>query len=113
MKTGAELISDERARQPGLGFDAEHDSQHDDGVLAVIAAIMATDGTDAHLVDPLDRVIWEGGICDDPWELTSKHRKDRVRQLAIAGALIAAEIDRIQGRSPNTVLGETRRDLPK
>ncbi len=85
--TGASLIAAERERHSG-SWTSEHDDGHTDGSLAVIAATIAVDGTDAKVVDPLDR-----GSGHDPWGLISKHH-DRLRQLTIAGALIAAEIDR-------------------
>lgn len=37
-----------------------------------------------------------GPYCNDLWGLLRKHQRDRIRQLVIAGALIAAEIDRMQ-----------------
>ena len=94
MKTGIELIAEERAEQIGKhGWTPEHDDTHTDGSLRVVAATLACDGTDAAVTDPLDR----GSDCD-PWGLLEKLQGDenRVHRLAVAGALIAAEIDRIQ-----------------
>jgi len=87
MKTGIELIAEERARQIELeGWTQEHDDQHTAGELAKNAAICAVRGTDAYVIDPSD---------GPDWLLASKHGEP-VKRLIIAGALIAAEIDRLQ-----------------
>lgn len=87
MKTGIELIAEERQRQIDVeGWSLEHDDDHLYGTLAVVAAQLAVAGTDATVMDPLDR---------SSWGLVEKHQ-DRTRRLVIAGALIAAEIDREQ-----------------
>jgi hypothetical protein len=93
---GAELITQERQRQiDAEGYTPEHDDEHTYGTLAVVAATLACDGTDAVVVDQLGR-----GTADDPWGLLSKHGYqaggDEIHSLVIAGALIAAEIDRLQ-----------------
>jgi hypothetical protein len=90
---GARLIVEERDRQMHEeGWTTEHDDQHIPGDLAVEAAALAVYGTDAELEDPLDRV---GEKKRDAWGLVEKHRDNPVRMLVIAGALIAAEIDRM------------------
>lgn len=92
MKTGVQLISEERQRQIEIKkWTADHDDGHTDGSLVVSAAQVACDGTDAHVEDPLDR----------DWGIVARHgvngkEPDRLHMLAVAGALIAAEIDRIQ-----------------
>ena len=98
MKTGVELIAEERARQVAVeGWTAEHDDQHKDGSLAVNPALLAVCGTDAELID------WA------PNRLTWKIRsKTRVEQLAKAGALIAAEIDRHQRAATQTNKAEAK-----
>ena len=86
--TGIEMIAAERRRQvEEEGYSATHDDQHVMGDLAVVAAALAVQGTDAEISDPFGR-------HDDPWGLVRKHRGNRVRGLVIAGSLIAAEIDR-------------------
>ena len=100
VKTGCLLIVEERFRQRTVeGWTAEHDDTHDNGEMAIEAANLAADGTDAT-------------VCPefiDGWGLARKHRGNRIRQLVIAGALIAAEIDRLQrvASGPNT---EVRHD---
>lgn len=91
--TGSELIAAERLRQiHEKGYDAAHDDRHDYGVLAIIAAGLAVQHTDATVSDPRLRVDGRS----DVWDLAQKHRYDHIRCLTIAGALIAAEIDRLQ-----------------
>lgn len=92
MKTGIELIADERCRQVKVkGWSADHDDSHTLGDLAVEAARCAVNGTDASVSDPLER----------DWGIVARHgvhgkEPDRIHTLAVAGALIAAEIDRLQ-----------------
>jgi hypothetical protein len=76
-------IAAERERQRAK-FSTEHDDGHKHAELAVAAAELAAHGTDVSFDD------------GDAWGLVRKHGKDRVRSLQVAGALIAAEIERIQ-----------------
>jgi hypothetical protein len=85
MKTSIELIADERQRQVVLAWTPEHDDDHTDESLRVNAARLAVKGTDAVVIDQANRCVWN--CVNEP---------DKVRQLVIAGALIAAEIDRLQ-----------------
>ena len=101
MKTGVELIDEERRRQIDVeGWTKEHDKQHEEGELANAGAYYAlTDdmltfidkywGNDMHLT------IWQFDL-----ESLKRNRRDgsldnRIRELQKAGALIAAEIDRL------------------
>lgn len=78
---GVDLIRRERERQVSEeGWTPEHDDAHVDGVLSRAAACYAHPPLFFHLW-PWDRHWWKPG--------------DRVRELAKAGALIAAEIDRL------------------
>jgi hypothetical protein len=83
---GVELISAERNRQLSE-WDGEHDDEHEDGQLAVRAAELAILHTDEGITDFTHE--------HDEWGLVAKHGHDSVRSLTIAGALIAAEIDRL------------------
>jgi hypothetical protein len=97
---GAGRIACERVRQKQKWRDV-HDDEHDRADLAIVAAQIAVHETDASVECPAD--LWEGlDDHSDPWGLIAKHRYDRVRQLTIAGALIAAEIDRLQRAQPPT-----------
>lgn len=85
MRTGIELIAEERRRQIAIeGWTPEHDDKHKGGELSTAAACYS-----APHIDEL--VSW--------WPWNKKWWKptpeDRVRELAKAGALIAAEIDRL------------------
>lgn len=89
--TGAELIAAERRRQvEAEGWIPEHDAEHVDAEL-VIAAICYLDHV-YEIGEPEapapDTWPWH----DDWW----KPSEDPVRNLVKAGALIAAEIDRLQ-----------------
>ncbi len=74
--TGAELIVAERVRQRRKFSDA-HDDAH---------------GGDEALTDTAVDLIYGN---HDAWGI-SKKWPDRIRQLSIAGALIASEIDRLK-----------------
>lgn len=93
MKSGIELIAEERQEQlEKHGWNLMHDVLHTDGALAKVAATLAANGTDL-------RTICAGsayGTNDNPWGLVDKLQNDRIHQLRVAGALIAAEIDRLQ-----------------
>jgi hypothetical protein len=101
---GIDRIERERDRQiKEEGWTSDHDDEHEDGELALVAALYATP---IRLVDKK---------MDDPWpeywlkkydkrprdldgnilETIDMKRYDRIRTLEKAGALIAAEIDRI------------------
>ena len=90
-RSGVELIAVERQRQvEGEGWTEGHDNSHVDGELAKAAAAYAwpgdMDSRDGRRVHR--SVLW-------PWE-DGWSPGDRVRELTKAGALIAAEIDRIE-----------------
>lgn len=90
MKTGIELIKEERERQINEeGWTPEHDDEHAVGELAMAGSCyaMIPEYRPAELA-PL------GWPWSDKWYKPTP--KDRVRELQKAGALIAAEIDRLQ-----------------
>lgn len=112
MKTGIELIAEERRRQvESEGWTPEHDAEHTSGQLAAAAAVYAApieiyrdatsdemaydDQTQFNYIPDRDnsyyslRRVW-------PWQKHELKRGDRMRELTKAGALIAAEIDRLQ-----------------
>lgn len=105
--TGTELIAAERERQiDQLGYTQEHDQEHVDSDLAFAAAVYAAPATiyllristDAHLAEHGDggRVEWV-----EPWPLEWDRKpravtnQERIDELTKAGALIAAELDRL------------------
>ncbi len=87
MKTGIDLIAAERRRQiMEEGWTPEHDAEHVNGELALAAACYTS-----------------GDFGNWPWDPQWLKPKDRVRDLVRAGALIAAELDRLaknQGDQP-------------
>jgi len=90
MKTGIEIIADERKRQvESEGWTSEHDDQYVEEQLAEAAA--------SYALPPLwrtspDRIPITWPFHNRWWKPTPD---DRLKELAKAGALIAAEIDRI------------------
>ncbi len=87
MKTGVRLIAEERKRQvEEEGWTAEHDATHVNNEMP--------DAAICYLVDQQHRDYeafpWP---WDDKWWKPTPD--DRVRELVKAGALIAAEIDRL------------------
>lgn len=97
MKTGIELIAEERLRQVSkLGWTAKHDDEHFNGELSRAAAVYAM-GKDFRYLD--------SGISNSetpslprawPWiERCKVEDGSQIGNLIKAGALIAAEIDRL------------------
>ncbi len=106
--TGTDRIAQERRRQTEQeGWTKEHDNQHKDSQLAIAAACYAVhglwkyNGAERYPVEvtydesggPHDQAHTDAWPWSKYWDKREKH--SRVRQLEIAGALIAAEIDRI------------------
>lgn len=94
--TGAELIAQERQRQIEVeGWTPEHDDEHKDGALlsaAICYAIAAgvRGGTGVVLTMPPMTWVWP---FDREWW---KPGGSLIRMLVKTGALLAAEIDRLQ-----------------
>lgn len=96
--TGIELIAQERKEQiEKHGWTAEHDQNHDKGELARVAATLAVMHTGSVAI-----------IGGDIWGLRDKLAGDPIHALKVAGALIAAEIDRLQSlpKAPAAIGGE-------
>lgn len=92
---GVKRIAAERQRQiEKEGWTPEHDDDHEHGELAVAAAWYAVHGTDAIIEYPHDAPEGSGW----PWGAQWCKPEDTVRNLERAGALIAAEIDRLLRR---------------
>ena len=86
---GVERIAAERKRQIEIEcYDPEHDNQHDDESLALAACYYALPKFYHNNLINLWPNSWD--IC-----YANKGNKDRIRDLEKAGALIAAEIDRL------------------
>lgn len=127
MNTGVELIAAERLRQvEEEGWTPEHDDRHEDGELACAAACYAiphdervqkVGGRPAQVEVWMLELLWpwwqeyRGPDMPNRWKparathstvfagVWNVQAADRIRELAKAGALIAAEIDRLQRAS--------------
>lgn len=99
MKTGIEIIAEERQRQIEVeGWTPEHDDAHFNNDLANAAATYAMDANCRTAVTNLVPECELAGVPPTwPWDKVwyKPTPDDRVRELAKAGALIAAEIDRL------------------
>jgi hypothetical protein len=96
IKNGVELIAEERQRQIDQeGWTSERDDQYVDDDLAMAAASYAIPGRlrDIYSVEGIEAAypMW-------PWDLEwwKPTPDNRIRELQKAGALIAAEIDRLK-----------------
>ena len=96
MKTGIDLITDERNRQIKVeGWTKEHDKEHSNDTLALAAVCYAIPSElRKYEYDPMQKeripFFW-------PWEKSywKPSPENRIKELVKAGALIAAEIDRL------------------
>lgn len=110
--TGVELIAAERQRQISEeGWTPEHDEQHDAGELVMAACAYASYAVEVRLyrrviltneirfVDPFPKE-WrdkrKSKLGDTYQSFETLSSTDRIDLLTKAGALIAAEIDRLQ-----------------
>lgn len=120
MSEGVKRIAAERERQMKvIGWDAEHDDEHDAGELAM-AAICYAAPRPIYVRDNNHR--GRGVLFVDPWpgwwakkwdkrpraadgDLREPTSEERIRMLEKAGALIAAEIDRLLRAAPTPDTG--------
>jgi hypothetical protein len=121
---GADRIAKERQRQiTAEGWTAEHDDEHRDGELAAAAACYAIPdllfrkkeyANEIHFVDPWPwNTKWDKRPHPNSGNVVAPNSAfyvgidERLRQLEKAGALIAAEIDRLER------VKASRREEPK
>ncbi|HSH23959.1 MAG TPA: hypothetical protein VLA13_00260 [Massilibacterium sp.] len=91
MKTGIELIKEERLRQISEeGWTPEHDDKHAFEEMAIAASCYAT----PEILKDYKQGVPKNWPWDKEWYKPTP--ENRVRELTKAGALIAAEIDRLQ-----------------
>ncbi len=89
---GVTLIAEERQRQIAEeGYSAQHDAGHVGDELALAAAVYAIPAK-VRNISQVMMELWPGD-----WYFKPSPR-DRVRELTKAGALIAAEIDRLRAK---------------
>ena len=111
MKTGIELIAEERQRQIDVeGYNEQHDSQHDfsqltsaattyiDAAILTAKSIKIGNSNEASISwhqynEPFE---WKNLKLGWPWEEESFKPTTPLKNLIKAGALIAAAIDRLQ-----------------
>jgi hypothetical protein len=103
-RTGVQLIEDERLRQiEGEGFSDERDDRYIAGEL-VGAAICYALVTKPGNADRTGLDCYSSRLCGQwpiDWDRANwKPTPDRIRNLVKAGALLAAEIDRLQRSQP-------------
>jgi hypothetical protein len=88
MSTALSDVMAERLRQINEeGWTPAHDDAHSNGELARAAACYATSAVPVYLANP--PALW-------PWDASWWKPKDARRDLIRAGALIIAELDRLQ-----------------
>lgn len=108
---GVDLIKAERERQiKEERCSAEHDDQHKLGELAGAAAIYALHGCgfeNPHILEARRRAVTHK-VRIWPWADFWWKPSDRIRDLVKAGALIAAEIDRLQRKRAKTPNSENK-----
>lgn len=106
LSASMQAVIAERWRQEDTeGWDAAHDDQHTDRSMALVAALYAAPEPLYRIVQTANGVSWR-----DPWPWINKAAADRAtdrpawdkrqkhderRRLVIAGALIVAELDRL------------------
>lgn len=98
MKTGVELIAEERKRHIKVkGYTANFDAGHTQDELAILAMLYACPSRCRATLSPRS---WFKAIN---WNFSwwNPVPNNRIRELQKAGALIAAEIDRIQRKQQN------------
>lgn len=94
VKTGTELIEEERLRQVEKeGWTSEHDDKHTEEELAAAAVCYASPEKWRDYYDKDDDIPLCWPWSKAWWKPTPY---DRIKELMKAGALIAAEIDRLQ-----------------
>jgi len=104
MKTGIELIAAERERQiKSEGWTLEHDDTHVDR--EILQAALSYAMCSMNDADYNDAATSEWPFNATWW----KPSEDPIRNLTKAGALIAAEIDRLQRAKP---VKKRHRDRP-
>jgi hypothetical protein len=96
MKTGIDIIKEERERQINVeGWSSEHDDKYLSDELSRAAATYAIPSNAQYIFDGSFGINYRGTLWpfNESWYKPTPN--DRIKELAKAGALIAAEIDRL------------------
>ena len=106
LLSGAGLIATERLRQKTQeGYSDEHDDAHDSGEMPWAAICYARQSVQRRWLEP--KLYRDDDAPDDwPFEWSAWRPKSPIEDLVRAGALIAAEIDRLRrlkARKPDNV----------
>lgn len=97
-----QMIDAERRRQIAKGFSPDHDDALTDGALSQLAACYAAGSTDV----TTQAQQGKAALWPPAWESELLTAPTRLRQLVIAGALIVAEIERLQRARPAELVGD-------
>jgi len=105
MSVGVDLIAKERKRQiKKEGWSPKHDSQHTGGelVMAAISYAAASGDEKVYTAQKLQGEILLNDTWpwDPVWDKRKKHSEKKC--LIVAGALIAAELDRVNAEEAGT-----------
>lgn len=103
LTEGSLEIAKERVRQINKeGWTPEHDDEHTDGELSSAACVYAMKN-ELRELDVMAQDIYKMGEAMWPWdeEWFKPTPNERVRELTKAGALIAAEIERLKRKEGN------------
>lgn len=98
-----QMIDAERRRQIAKGFSPDHDDVLTNGALGQLAACYAAGSTD---VTTQEAQQGKTALWPPAWESELMTAPTRLRQLVIAGALIVAEIERLQRARPAELVGD-------
>ena len=102
MSTGIELIAAERWRQiEQEGWTPDHDAEHDSCEMGMAASayLLAAQFASQPKFRQVPQRLWMPDYW--PWDVAWwKPSNDPIRNLVKAGALVAAEIDRLRAVTP-------------
>jgi Lar family restriction alleviation protein len=98
-QAATDVLSERRRQIEAEGWTPEHDDEHGDGSMARAAACYALDRASVRALE------WSPDVILWPWDNASWKPRDKRSNLVRAGALILAEIERLDrtaaaGRTP-------------
>lgn len=87
-KAAMDVLAERERQKAAEGWTPEHDDEHADGSMAKAAAMYAVEAVPQAPVNRLFQILW-------PWSLAWWKPKGHRQNLVRAGALILAEIERL------------------